>query len=41
VGWRIDYQFCTPSLRDRLRACSIAPAPRFSDHAPFTVDYSE
>ena len=20
VGWRIDYQFCTPSLRDRLRA---------------------
>jgi exodeoxyribonuclease-3 len=30
----------TPSLRERLRACSIAPAPRFSDHAPFTVDYA-
>ncbi|NUS38413.1 MAG: exodeoxyribonuclease III [Lysobacter sp.] len=39
VGWRIDYQFVTPSLRDKLRACAITPAPRFSDHAPFTVDY--
>ena len=40
VGWRIDYQFVTPSLRERLRACSIAREPRFSDHAPFTVDYA-
>jgi exodeoxyribonuclease-3 len=40
VGWRIDYQLVTPSLRDRLRACSIAATPRFSDHAPFTVDYA-
>jgi exodeoxyribonuclease III len=40
VGWRIDYQFTTPSLRDRLRACAIAATPRFSDHAPFTVDYA-
>ena len=39
VGWRIDYQLCTPSLRDKIRACSIAREPRFSDHAPFTVDY--
>ncbi|WP_460822187.1 exodeoxyribonuclease III [Lysobacter olei] len=39
VGWRIDYQFVTPGLRDRLRACSILREPRFSDHAPFTVDY--
>jgi exodeoxyribonuclease-3 len=39
VGWRIDYQFVTPSLRDRLRACAISPSPRFSDHAPFAVDY--
>ena len=39
VGWRIDYQFVTPSLRDALRGCSVARAPRFSDHAPFTVDY--
>jgi exodeoxyribonuclease III len=39
VGWRIDYQFVTPSLRDKLRACAIYPSPRFSDHAPFAVDY--
>jgi exodeoxyribonuclease-3 len=39
VGWRIDYQFVTPGLRGALRACAIARTPRFSDHAPFTVDY--
>ena len=41
VGWRIDYQFVTPSLRERLRACSIYRDERFSDHAPFTVDYAD
>ncbi len=40
VGWRIDYQFVTPSLRERLKACAIHPQPRFSDHAPFRVDYA-
>jgi exodeoxyribonuclease-3 len=40
VGWRIDYQLVTPSLRNKLRACAITPAPRFSDHAPFAVDYA-
>lgn len=40
VGWRIDYQIVTPSLRERLRACSIYTGERFSDHAPFTVDYA-
>lgn len=40
VGWRIDYQFVTPSLRDRLKACSIYRDSWFSDHAPFTVDYT-
>lgn len=39
VGWRIDYQLVTPGLRDRLLACSIHRDDRFSDHAPFTVDY--
>jgi exodeoxyribonuclease-3 len=39
VGWRIDYQLATPSLRERLRDCSIYRDERFSDHAPFTVDY--
>ncbi len=41
VGWRIDYQFVTPSLRPRLRGCSIYRDQRFSDHAPFTVDYAD
>jgi len=40
VGWRIDYQIVTPSLRERIRGCSIAATPRFSDHAPYTVDYA-
>ncbi|KRG57610.1 exodeoxyribonuclease III [Stenotrophomonas sp. W1S232] len=39
VGWRIDYQLVTPGLRDRLAGCSIHRDDRFSDHAPFTVDY--
>jgi exodeoxyribonuclease-3 len=41
VGWRIDYQIVTPSLRSRLRSCAIHPVPRFSDHAPYLVDYAE
>ena len=40
VGWRIDYQVVSPRLRDRLRACAIHAEPKFSDHAPFTVDYA-
>ena len=41
VGWRIDYQLATPSLRQRLDGCSIYRDERFSDHAPFTVDYAD
>jgi len=40
VGWRIDYQVVTPSLRERLKSCAIAATPRFSDHAPFAVQYA-
>jgi exodeoxyribonuclease-3 len=39
VGWRIDYQVVTPNLRGSLRDCAITPTPRFSDHAPYAVDY--
>lgn len=39
VGWRIDYQIVSPSLRPALRAASIYTAARFSDHAPLTIDY--
>lgn len=41
VGWRIDYQFLTPGLRDAVKACAIHKDPRFSDHAPYVVDYAE
>ena len=39
VGWRIDYQMVSPNLKAALRDCSIAAEPKFSDHAPFIVDY--
>ncbi|WP_049622952.1 exodeoxyribonuclease III [Frateuria defendens] len=41
VGWRIDYQITTPGLRERLRSCSVYRDQRFSDHAPYTVDYAD
>jgi len=40
VGWRIDYQLVSPGLAARLASCAIHPEPRFSDHAPFVVDYA-
>jgi exodeoxyribonuclease-3 len=40
VGWRIDYQIATPGLAKKLKACAVTPAPRFSDHAPYAVDYA-
>jgi exodeoxyribonuclease-3 len=39
VGWRIDYQVVSPSLKPCLRAASIYKDTRFSDHAPLTIDY--
>ena len=39
VGWRIDYQIISPSLRETLRAAAIYKDERFSDHAPLIVDY--
>ena len=40
VGWRIDYQMVTPGLRAKLKALRRSRrSPRFSDHAPFIVDY--
>lgn len=40
VGWRIDYQLVTPGLAAGLRAARVARSPRFSDHAPYVVDYA-
>jgi exodeoxyribonuclease-3 len=39
VGWRIDYQVISPSLRGAVRAATIYKRKRFSDHAPLIMDY--
>jgi exodeoxyribonuclease-3 len=39
VGWRLDYQIATPTLAAGARSASIHREPRFSDHAPLTIDY--
>ena len=39
VGWRIDYQIVTPGLAESIRQADIFPEPKFSDHAPYLVDY--
>jgi exodeoxyribonuclease-3 len=40
VGWRIDYQIVSPSLRAKIKAASVYKDERFSDHAPLTIDYA-
>jgi len=40
VGWRIDYQLATPGIAGAIAGCSVAREPRFSDHAPYLVDYA-
>ena len=40
VGWRLDYQVITPGLVDKIQSASIYKEERFSDHAPFIMDYS-
>lgn len=40
VGWRLDYQVITPGLVDKIESASIYKDERFSDHAPFTMDYN-
>ena len=39
VGWRIDYQVVTQSLRNKIMAADIYKQQRFSDHAPLIIDY--
>ena len=39
VGWRLDYHLATPAIAAKARAAAIHKEPRFSDHAPLTVDY--
>jgi exodeoxyribonuclease-3 len=39
VGWRIDYQIASPSLKGAARTARIHTADRYSDHAPLIMDY--
>jgi len=39
VGWRIDYQIVSPTLRDKISRVEIYKTQRFSDHAPLVMDY--
>lgn len=39
TGWRIDYQIATPTLGKKVLSTAIYRDDRFSDHAPYTVDY--
>lgn len=39
VGWRIDYQIVSASLRDKIRSAHVYKAQRFSDHAPLVMEY--
>lgn len=39
VGWRLDYHVITPGLVDKIQSASVYKEERFSDHAPFIMEY--
>ena len=39
VGWRIDYQWVTPSLKQFIVDSHVVKDPIYSDHAPLVVNY--
>lgn len=39
VGWRIDYQVLSSSLKGKVLMTDIYKEQRFSDHAPLIIDY--
>ncbi len=41
VGWRLDYQITTPGIAEKAINTGIYKEQRFSDHAPFMVDYQD
>lgn len=40
VGWRLDYHLATPAIAAKATREAIHLDPRFSDHAPLTIDYA-
>jgi exodeoxyribonuclease III len=41
VGWRLDYQFVSPTLMDRAKKATVVREPRLSDHAAVMIEYSD
>lgn len=39
VGWRIDYQACSPDWKERTVGAWVYKDEWFSDHAPVIIDY--
>lgn len=39
VGWRIDYQACSPDWKERTVGAWVYKDNWFSDHAPVVIDY--
>ena len=39
VGWRLDYQVLSPKLKGKVIRTEVYKEQKFSDHAPFIVDY--
>lgn len=40
VGWRIDYQICTPNIAAKVISAQIFKDIKFSDHAPLIIEYA-
>ncbi|MFH1050221.1 MAG: exodeoxyribonuclease III [bacterium] len=38
IGWRIDYHFCSNSLKNKLKYCKQMPEIHGSDHCPVIVE---
>ncbi|MCF6767408.1 exodeoxyribonuclease III [Thiotrichales bacterium 19S11-10] len=39
VGWRLDYQWITPCLKEKITHANVYKEAFFSDHAPLVMDY--
>ncbi|OGI92519.1 exodeoxyribonuclease III [Candidatus Nomurabacteria bacterium RIFCSPLOWO2_01_FULL_46_18] len=40
VGWRIDYIFASPKLKNKIKSAGILPSVMGSDHCPITLELS-
>ena len=38
LGWRIDYQMITETMKEKLRRCVILPEAYHSDHCPVLIE---